>query len=246
MPELSIFTKVLYIISMLFIPIFIWMIYTSIKVNTTFNKYSKCLSQKNVPAHVAARRILDKNGLTDVNIDRCQGKLTDHYDPRNNTVYLSDATYDSSSIAAIGVASHEVGHALQYANEYKPVKVRTALVPAVNFTAKISFPLLLLSIVFELIAYGTKLMAISNLFLILAICCYAVYTLFTLITLPTEYNASKRAKMQLVECEILDATEVKQVSKVLSAAAATYLASFALSLVQLARLLMILFSRRRR
>lgn len=234
----------LYIISGLFLPIFLWMIFTSFKVNSTYNKYAKVQSQKGITATEATRRILDVNGLANVNVDKCPGKLSDHFDPRNNTIYLSESTCQSTSIAAIGVAAHEVGHALQYATNYAPVKMRTALVPAVNFTSKLSMPLLLISILFEIIAYGTNLMAISNFFLILAICCYGVYCIFTLITLPTEYNASKRAKVQLYECGVLEKNEIAQASKVLNAAANTYLASFALSLVQFSRLLLVFFSRR--
>lgn len=237
----------IYVLAALFLPVMIWMIFTSVKVNTTYNKYARIQARSGKTAEQAARAILDSRGLYTVDIRICAGKLTDHYDPRDNTVYLSEATYNSSSVAAIGVAAHEVGHALQYAEEYKPVKIRTALVPVVNFTSRLTFPLILIAIVMESLAYAMNFsLTVSNLFLTLALLCYFVYALFTFITLPTEFNASSRAKEILVEENILDSEEMTGVSKVLRSAAMTYVASFVVSLLQVARLLLILLSRRSR
>lgn len=244
---ISPFYIVVAVLSALFLPVMIWMIFTSIKVNTTYNRYARVAAQSGMTAGQAARAILNSRGLDVVDIRLCAGKLTDHYDPRDNTVYLSEATYNSTSIAAIGVAAHEVGHALQYAEEYKPVKIRTALVPVVNFTSRLTFPLILIAIVLEALAYAMNWsLTISNLFLALALLCYFVYALFTLITLPTEFNASSRAKQILAEENILSEQELQGTSKVLRAAAMTYVASFVMSLVQVARILLILLSRRSR
>lgn len=243
--QLSTFELAIYIMAGLFLPVFIWMIVAGINVNTTFRKYNKIQAQSGVNAMQAARILLDKNGLSNVQVHVCQGSLTDHYNPQTNTVYLSQATAYSDSIASIGVAAHEVGHAIQYAQDYLPVKIRTALVPVVNFTSKLSFPFILIAILLETLAYANVLsMQVSNFFLFLAILCYMMYCLFAFITLPAELNASKRAKQQLRECGILTMEEVKTTSKVLTAAAMTYVSSFVLSLVQLSRLLVVLMSRR--
>ncbi len=245
--QLTTFELAIYIMAGLFLPVFIWMIYTGIKVNTTFRKYNKVMAQSGVNAFQAARILLDRNGLSNVQVQVCHGSLTDHYNPQNNTVYLSQATAYSTSIAAIGVAAHEVGHAIQYAQDYLPVKIRTALVPIVNFASRLSFPFILIAILLESLAYANVMsMQISNFFLFLAILCYIVYCLFSFITLPAELNASKRAKQQLRESGVLAMDEVKTTSKVLTAAAMTYISSFVLSLVQLARLLVVFMSRRNR
>lgn len=237
----------LLIVSACFLPMIVWMIVAGIRVKTKFAQYAQVPSEKGYTGAQAARAILDANGLSDVQIVRCAGSLTDHYDPTTRTVALSQATHDSTSIAAIGVAAHEVGHAIQHEEEYKPVKIRTALVPVVNFTAKLSMPLILLALVFEMMGYFSDFsMRISTFFLGLAVLCYFCYCLFTLITLPTEYNASSRAKKQLVDCGILTEAEVGDASKVLSAAAKTYLVSFAFSLIQMLRLLLIVLIRRNR
>ena len=140
----------LLIVSACFLPMIVWMIVAGIRVKTIFAQYAQVQSEKGYTGAQAARAILDANGLSDVQIVRCAGSLTDHYDPTTRTVALSQATHDSTSIAAIGVAAHEVGHAIQHEEEYKPVKIRTALVPVVNFTAKLSMPLILLALVFEM------------------------------------------------------------------------------------------------
>ncbi len=235
----------LLIVSACFLPVIIWMFAAGIRVKTQFNKYSAVQSEKGFTGAQAARAILDANGMKDVQIIRCAGSLTDHYDPTTRTVALSQATHDSSSVAAIGVAAHEVGHAIQHEEGYAPVKIRTKLVPVVNFTSRLSLPLILIAMIFELMGYFSDFsMQLSTFFLGLAVLCYFFYCLFTFITLPTEYNASSRAKKQLVECGILNETEVKDVSAVLSAAAKTYLVNFTFSLIQMLRLLFIVLIRR--
>ena len=224
------FELIVLIIAYASIPLFLWMIFASISVRTTYSKYNVIPASCGMSAEQVARKILDVNGLFEVNICKCAGMLSDHYDPRNNTVYLSASTINSTSVAGIAVAAHEVGHAIQHAEGYAPIKLRG--------------PLLILGISFELIAInGTR---ISIYFYFGALICYVLYALFTFITLPCEYNASSRAKKQLVECGILTPDEVNTASKVLSSAAKTYLISFFLSLAQVARILLLLLSARNR
>lgn len=243
--ETSTLQLALLIVGACFLPLIIWMIASGIGVRNKFNKYNQVLSEKGYTGAQAARAILDANGLRHVQVVQTAGSLTDYYNPATNTVALSQATYNSTSIAAIGVAAHEVGHAIQHAQEYKPVKIRSALVPVVNFTSRISFPLILIAMLFELLGYANAFsMQVSTFFLSLAVLCYFCYCLFTFITLPTEYNASKRAKQQLIECNILNQDEVADASIVLNAAAKTYLVNFAFSLIQMLRLLLIVLIRR--
>ncbi len=238
------FETILMIVALCFFPLLIWMVAASISVRTTFNKYNQVPAECGMTAREAARKILDANGLLNVQIAGCGGTLTDHYDPRNNTVYLSQATMNSSSLAAIGVAAHEVGHAIQHAEEYGPIKLRSALVPVVNFTSRLITPLLLIGLIFEFLAYSVSI-NISAIFYMAALICYIAYALFTFITLPCEYNASKRAKDQLEECGILNSQEIAATKKVLSSAAKTYLISFLISLAQVARILLMLLRTRR-
>lgn len=237
----------LLIVSACFLPLIIWMIVAGVRVRSQFNKYSQIPSKNGYTGAQAARAILDANGMHDVQIVRCAGSLTDHYDPTTKTVALSQATHDSTSVAAIGVAAHEVGHAIQHEEDYAPVKIRAKLVPVVNFTSKLSLPLILIAMIFELMGYFSEFsMTLSTFFLGLAVICYFFYCLFTFITLPTEYNASSRAKRQLTDCGILTEDEVDDASKVLKAAAKTYLVSFAFSLMQMLRLLLVVLIRRNR
>ena len=222
-------------------PLLAWSIFASIKVNKTYKQYSNIAANSGMTARDVARKILDEEGLQAVDIQPCRGSLTDHYDPRNNTVYLSETTIDSPSVAGIGVAAHEVGHAVQYARKYLPVKVRGAIVPVMGFMSKLMLPLLLINMITLFIIPGS---GASNISLIIMIAIYAVNMLFTFVTLPTEFNASSRAKKLLEEHNILNEEELAMTSKVLSAAAMTYVASFIMSFVQLLRLLLILMSRR--
>ncbi len=241
---LSILEIIIYVLAFMSIPLFIWMIFASISVKSTYAKYSKRESAIGLTAKEVARKILDANGLYNVNIEGCKGSLTDHYDPRNNTVYLSATTIDSTSIAAIGVAAHEVGHAIQHAEGYAPIKFRSALVPIVNIASRMITPLLLLGIIFEFVAIFS--FNLSGALYLAALICYGFYCLFTFVTLPCEYNASRRAKDQLSQLDILTDEEVSVTAKVLSSAAKTYLVSFLYSLAQVARILLLLLNSRRR
>ena len=182
-----------------------------------------------------ARMILDKNGLYDVTIERVSGNLSDHYDPRSNTVRLSDPVYGSSSVAAIGVAAHEVGHAIQHAESYAPIKLRTAIIPVTNIGASISPVFILLGLVL-----GSYPLAIFGVVL------YSLMAVFQLVTLPVEFNASARALKTLDRDAILTRDEVGSAKKVLSAAAMTYVAALIVSLAQILRLLLIVGGGRRR
>ncbi|MBQ7293104.1 MAG: zinc metallopeptidase [Clostridia bacterium] len=215
----------------LVMPAVLFSIFASIKVNTTFKKYSKVRSSRGITGAEAARRVLDANGLYSVKIERVRGDLTDHYDPRNNTIYLSETVYDNPSAAAIGVASHEAGHAVQHAVGYVPIKIRAAIIPATRFGSMLAFPLILLGLFLE--ASGMIYLAY------LGVACFGLSTLFQLVTLPTEFNASRRALESIESCGILARDEISSARKVLSAAAMTYVAALAVSLMQLLRLLLI-------
>ena len=206
----------------------------SARVNSTFAKYSNEYSRKGVKACDVARRILDENGLQDVAVERISGHLTDNYNPQTNVVSLSDSVYDSTSLAAIGVAAHECGHAVQHATGYLPIKVRTAIVPLANIGSRLYIYVFLLGIIlsFEpLVNIGIWL--------------FAFVVLFQLVTLPVEFNASSRALRTLSGSLILDSDEIPAARKTLSAAAMTYVASLIVSITQLLRLLVRSRSRRR-
>ncbi len=221
------------------LPAFIFALWASVNVNGTFKKYSKQFSSKGVSASEAARRILDNKGLSDIRIERISGNLTDHYDPKAGVIRLSDSVYDSTSTAAIGVACHEVGHAIQYSENYVPIKIRNAIIPVTNIGSRLSIPLVLLGL---FLSYLSEYMLV---FAYVGILCFALSTVFQLVTLPTEYNASGRALRAIDEYGILERDEMKGAKKVLSAAAMTYVAALAVSVMQLLRLLTIVNSRRR-
>lgn len=225
-----------------FLPAIIWMLIVGIRVRNVFNKYNKIYSISAISGYDMARNVLDRAGLNEIDVVMTSGKLTDHFDPRDNTVYLSDSNYNSTSVAALGIAAHEVGHAIQHNKGYAPLKLRTAVAPIISFTSRLAFPLIFIGILLEIWLHYTDY---ANIILIIGIAFYGTYTLFTLITLPVEYNASSRAKKILYESGILTMSETKLAGEVLSAAAKTYLAAFVVSLLQFIRLLSILFGRRR-
>lgn len=214
------------------IPLLISM-WASIRVNSTFRKYSSYTNARALTAAQVTRMILDSNGQSDVAIERVAGELTDHYDPRSNTIRLSDSVYSSTSVAAIGVAAHEAGHAAQHAKGYFPIKVRNMLVPIANFSARIAVPLVILGAFME---FGGLIDA--------AIILYSAVVLFSLITLPVEFNASRRAVKTLDEYNILSVEENAAAKKVLGAAAMTYVASTLVAIGSFLRILT-LFGRRR-
>lgn len=217
----------------LVLPAIILCTIAQIAVKSTFSKFSNAWSTAS--GAEAAQRVLNANGVYDVRIERVSGNLTDHYDPKTNIIRLSDAVYDSKSIAAVGVAAHEAGHAVQYAKSYAPIKWRTAIYPVCNLGSRLSLPLILLVIF-------TGFPILANIGIVL----FAAALVFQLITLPVEFNASHRAITAIRENHILlDDSEINGAKKVLTAAAFTYIASFLLSLMQLLRLLALTNRRRR-
>ena len=213
-------------------------LWASVKVNTTFKKYSSVRPASGITGAEAARRVLDANGLYNVRIERIHGNLTDHFDPRSNVIRLSDGVYGSSSASAIGVAAHEAGHAVQYANGYVPLKLRNAIIPVTNIGARLAMPLILLGLLF--VSAGSQFVYIAY----IGVACFSFSTLFQLLTLPTEFDASRRALSSIEESGLLRGEELSSASKVLSAAALTYVAALAVSIIQLWRLISLVNSRR--
>ncbi|MBR5191113.1 MAG: zinc metallopeptidase [Clostridia bacterium] len=219
---------------MLVVPVLIISLIASARVNSSFNKYSKVLYSRNLTGAQAAFEVLRYYGITNVQIEKVNGKLTDHYDPRTNVIRLSDSVYNSTSVAAIGVACHEAGHAAQYAQSYAPIKIRNLVLPAANLGSRAGFPLALIGFLlnFEFLA-------------IAGIAFFSFAVLFQLVTLPVEFNASKRALNVISEVDILSVDEKAGAKKVLTAAAMTYVAALAVSIANLLRLIL-MFNRKRR
>lgn len=207
----------------------------SFKVNSTFKKYSDKLTGRNITAEQAARKILDSNGLQHVRIEGIAGNLTDHFDPKANVIRLSDSVRHSTSVAAVGVAAHEAGHAVQHATGYVPIKVRGALVPVANIGSTIGPYLIILGLILSSFA------ALIDIGIIL----FSAAVLFQIVTLPVEFNASNRAIKILENDMYLEADEVPAVKKVLGAAAMTYVAAAAVSVANLLRFLLLASGRRR-
>ena len=224
------------------IPAMIFAFWAQFKVNSTFNQYAKVYNRRGLTGAEAARRVLDANGLHNVTIEHIRGHLTDHYDPRANVIRLSDATYASTSVAAIGVAAHEAGHAVQHAVGYAPIKLRSAIIPLTRFGSFLAMPLFLIGLLMgsgSYLGYG-----IGTIFMVTGILFFSFSTLFQLVTLPTEFNASARAMKALEDGGLLAADELPAAKATLSAAAMTYVAALASSLASLLRLILI-FNRRR-
>lgn len=222
----------------LLIPAVLLSLWAQARVTGTFKKYAKVYNRRGMTGAEVARRILDHNGLTRVRIEHIQGDLTDHFDPRDNVVRLSDATYSSQSVGAIGVAAHEVGHAIQHATGYVPIRVRNAIVPAVNLCSKLSMPILMIGLIFGYLG------GIFPTLIDVGILLFAGTVVFQLITLPVEFNASGRALRTLRGDNILDETEIQGAGKVLRAAAMTYVAAAVSAVLSLLRLILISRSRR--
>ena len=221
------------------LPCILLSLWASSSVKSTFNKYSSQYSMRRITGADAARRVLAHNGVGGVRIERVSGSLTDHYDPTANVIRLSDTVYDSTSTAAIGVACHEAGHAVQYAQHYAPIKLRAAIIPATNIGSKLAMPLILLGLVL------TFLEDFSFTLIYLGIACFALSLVFQLITLPVEFNASRRAIAAIEQGGILTQEEQIGAKRTLKAAAMTYVAATAVALAQLVRLLLV-FGRRSR
>lgn len=220
---------------LIILPAFLFGLYAQMKVSSTFSKYQSVQSSRGVTGAQAARRILDDNGLYDVAVVKVSGNLTDNFNPKTRTVSLSDSVYGSTSVAAIGVAAHECGHAVQHATGYTPIKIRSALVPVTNFGSSAGFVILLVGMLF-----GSYPIAMLGVLL------YSLMAVFQAVTLPVEFNASKRALATLEASGMLVGEELKMSRSVLSAAAMTYVAALVSSLATILRLLLIVGSSRRR
>ena len=221
------------------LPAVIFAMWASAHVNSTYNKYKNQLSARGITGAQTARMVLDANGLYHVRIEQVAGELSDHFDPRTNVVRLSQGVYDNTSTAAIGIACHEVGHAIQHATGYVPVKIRTAIVPITNLGSKLSMPLILIGLVLGAFSEWMFMLVYAG------IACFALSTVFQLVTLPTEFNASRRAMDSIQTYNILSDDELRGTRKVLTAAAMTYVAALAVSIMQLLRLLLLAGRRRR-
>ena len=223
----------------LVLPCLILSLWASARVNSTFKKYSKQISARRITGAQAAQRVLQANGVAGVHIERVGGNLTDHYDPRTNVIRLSDSVYDNASTAAIGVACHEAGHAVQYAQNYGPIKLRAAIIPMTNIGSRLAMPLILIGLLF------TTLGSFSQTIIYIGIACFGLSLVFQLVTLPVEFNASRRALEAIESGNLLTYEELRGARKTLSAAAMTYVAATAVSLAQLLRLIS-LYGRRNR
>lgn len=223
------------------LPGIIFALIAQAKVNTNYKKYSQVFSKRGMKAHEVARLILDSAGLNHVGISRVSGELTDYYDPTKQMIALSDDVYNSTSVAAIGVATHEVGHALQYAKNYAPVKIRMAMVKVSNISSALLWPLVIVGLILNL-GVGT---VFGNICLWSGVIIFGLSVIFNLITLPVEYDASNRAKNILTNAEILDSNEMVGVNKVLNSAALTYVAALVVSMLNLLRFLLVMLSNRR-
>lgn len=224
----------------LVMPCIILSLWASSSVKSTFNRYSTVYSSRRITGAQAAQRVLSANGVSGVRIERVSGNLTDHYDPRNNVIRLSDNVFDATSVAAIGVACHEAGHAVQYAQNYAPIKLRAAIIPATNLGSKLAMPLILLGILLSFMGN------FSYTLVYIGIACFGLSLVFQLVTLPVEFNASHRAMQAIEQADLLTTEEQKGAKKTLQAAAMTYVAATAVALAQLLRLIIIFGGRGRR
>ena len=216
----------------LLIPVFLLSIWAQFQVSGNFRRYSEKTNRRYITGAQAAEAVLRAHGVYDVNIRSCRGNLTDHYNPKDNTIYLSEPVYHAATIAAVGVACHEAGHAVQYAMGYGPIRIRNAIIPATQFGSKFSFVLLLIG----LLLYSQPLF-------LLGIVLFSLTTIFQLITLPVEFNASRRAIETIEGQGLLYEDEIGGAKKVLRAAAMTYVAALLMSMLQLLRYVLIFAGR---
>lgn len=233
MPYFSYYYLSNYYYIILVLPMVIFSLIASAKVNSSFAKYSKVASSRGLTGAQAAFEILRHYGITDVRIERVSGKLTDHYDPKTNVIRLSESVYNSASVAAIGVACHEAGHAAQYAQGYLPIKIRNSVFPVASLGSRAGIPLAILGFFlnFQVLA-------------IIGVVFFSFAVLFQLVTLPVEFNASRRALSVIDSADILSESEKRGAAKVLKAAAMTYIASLAVSLANLLRLILMINRRK--
>lgn len=224
----------------LVLPCVLLSLWASSNVKSTFNKYSRVFNRRGLTGAQAAQRVLAANGVQGVRIEQVSGNLTDHYDPRTNVIRLSGSVYSSTSTAAIGVACHEAGHAVQYAQNYAPIKLRAAIIPVTNLGSRLAMPLILLGLLMTSFGY------LSDTLVYLGIASFGLSLVFQLVTLPVEFNASRRAMAAIAETGLLTEEEQRGAKKTLSAAAMTYVAATAVALAQLLRLIALFGNRRRR
>ena len=210
------------------LPTLLFALWAQFNVNGTFNKYSKINTRSNMTGYDAARKILDANGLHHVKIEHISGHLSDHFDPRSNVIRLSDSVYSSTSVASVGVAAHEAGHAVQYAVGYSPMKLRAAIIPITNFGSTLAIPIFMIGLLFSMFELA-----------MVGIALFSLTAVFQAVTLPVEFNASRRALDALRSDGRLSGEEISASRKVLRAAALTYVAALASSLAQILRLLLL-------
>ena len=219
----------------LLIPVLLLSVWAQAQVSGSFRRYSRVANRRHLTGAQAAEAVLRSHGIYDVPVRSCRGNLTDHYDPRDNTIYLSENVYAASTVAAVGVACHQAGHAVQYAVGYGPIKVRSAIIPVTQFGSRFSFVLLLIG----LLLYSQPLFLVGILL-------FSLTTVFQLVTLPVEFNASHRALETIEGQGLLDGEELDGAKKVLRAAAMTYVAALLMSALQLLRYVLIFLGRDRR
>ena len=223
----------------LVLPFVIFSLWASSNVNSTFKRYSNVYNHRGLTGAQAAERVLHSHGIDNVRIEHVQGNLSDHYDPKANVIRLSNDVYGSTSAAAIGVACHEAGHAVQYAQNYGPIKLRAAIIPVTNIGSMLAMPLIMLGLVLNFLT------EVSFVFVYIGIACFGLSLLLQLITLPVEFNASRRAISAISDAGLLNEEELDGAKKTLRAAALTYVAAAAVSLMQFLRLIMLFGGRRR-
>lgn len=222
----------------LLVPAIIFTLIAQARVNSAFRKYSNVRNRKNLTGAEAARKMLDYNGLQDVRINAISGSLTDHYNPRNRTLNLSQSVFGVNSVAAVSVACHEAGHALQHANGYAPLKLRNSIVPVVNFASRLAWPMIFIGIL--LLGAGSYEMGYFGMLLLdIGIIGFAGVVVFHAVTLPVEFNASRRAIDKMEELGLVAAEDIPGSKKVLRAAALTYVAALAMAVMNLLRILAI-------
>ena len=224
----------------LVLPAVIFSIIMSSRVNSVFDKFSKVFSIRGITAAEAVDSVLKGAGVVGVKIERVRGKLTDHFDPRSNTIRLSETVYDSTSVAAIGVACHEAGHAIQYAEHYVPIKLRNMIIPITNIGSRLSVPLILIGLALSYMGQAYVMLAY------IGVALFGLCVVFQLLTLFAEFDASNRAMNSIRDNLILDEQEMVGTKKVLSAAAMTYVAALAVTLMQFLRLLLLVSGRSNR
>ncbi len=227
---------------LILLPFLAFSAWASAKVNTTYSAYDKVMNSSRMTGYDTAVRLMQKRGVNDISINRVNGKLTDHYNPVKKQVNLSMSTYGSASVASVAVAAHEIGHVMQKKSGYVPYKIRNVLVPITNIGSRLALPMIIVGLLLDILLWGTEGLPYGEWIVYVGIGMYGLSTLFMLVTLPVEFNASRRAKKMLVEDGILTKEEIPKASKVLTAAALTYVASLLISLVYFLRFLFIILS----